>query len=167
MKDLLTAAVLFLGSEYFLYTKSLEYLGVWLIIVTVVLKFGARMSYTAAVLIAMATVLTVIWITGQSLRERFEEKEKDIEEEKRPSKKEEDKEPEPHMDIGSTLIEAYKKLKPTQVEQMSKDTKELMETQKQLMSTLSSLAPQVQQGAELVKSFQGMFGGNIAEVLKK
>jgi hypothetical protein len=42
-----------------------------------------------------------------------------------------------------------------------------METQKQLVETLSSLGPQVQQGAELVKSFQGMFGGNISDVLKK
>jgi hypothetical protein len=50
---------------------------------------------------------------------------------------------------------------------MRDDTKELMETQKQLVETLSSLGPQVQQGAELVKSFQGMFGGNISEVLKK
>ena len=50
---------------------------------------------------------------------------------------------------------------------MRDDTKELMETQQQLMETLSSLGPQVKQGAELVKSFQGMFGGNLTEVLKQ
>jgi hypothetical protein len=42
-----------------------------------------------------------------------------------------------------------------------------METQQQLIQTLASLGPQVQQGAELIKSFQGMFGGNLTDVLKQ
>jgi hypothetical protein len=50
---------------------------------------------------------------------------------------------------------------------MRDDTKELMETQKQLMETLSSLGPQVKQGAELVDSFKSMFSGNLPEVLKQ
>ena len=76
-------------------------------------------------------------------------------------------EPEPHMDIGSTLINAYNKLDKGQIANMQSDTKELMDTQQQLIQTLSSLGPQVQQGAELIKTFQGMFGGNLADVLKQ
>jgi hypothetical protein len=71
------------------------------------------------------------------------------------------------MDIGSTIMNAYKKMDPAQVQQMASDTKELMSTQKQLMETISMLGPQVQQGAELIKSFKGMFGGNISEVVKQ
>lgn len=158
--DSLVAAVLFLGAQYFLLQRNLGYLGVWLLLVTIVLVYGTRMKYTPSVLMAIGTVVAVIYLSGQSLRERFEDKDKEEKEEK-------EEEPEAHMDMGSTLIQAYKKLKPVQVQQMQADTKELMATQRELMETLSTLAPQVQQGAELVKSFQGMFGGNIAEVLKK
>jgi len=35
------------------------------------------------------------------------------------------------------------------------------------METLSSLGPQVKQGAELVDSFKTMFSGNLSEVLKQ
>jgi len=157
--DSLVAAVLFVGAQYFLLQRNLGYLGVWLLLVTVVLVYGTRMKYTPSVLMAIGTVVAVIYLSGQSLRERFEDKEE--------KEEEKEEEPEAHMDMGSTLIQAYKKLKPVQVQQMQADTKELMATQRELMETLSTLAPQVQQGAELVKSFQGMFGGNIAEVLKK
>jgi NAD(P) transhydrogenase subunit alpha len=94
-------------------------------------------------------------------------------------KKSEKKDPEPHsdsksskiedshLDAGTTVLHAFQNLNPEQVLQMRDDTKELMETHKQLVETLSSLGPQVQQGAELVESFKGMFGGNLTEVLKQ
>ena len=100
----------------------------------------------------------------------------DLKKDKKSSSSEDEKdEPSPHdteskehhLDAGTTILHAFQKLNPDQVLQMRNDTKELMETQKQLVETLSSLGPQVQQGAELVKSFQGMFGGNIAEVVKQ
>jgi hypothetical protein len=123
------------------------------------------MKFSFSVAIAMMAVLAVIMISGQRLRERFEDKN---EEEKREVlDKNDDDAPEPHMDMGQTLLSAYKKLDSSQVSQMQNDTKELMETQQQLIQTLSSLGPQVQQGAELIKTFQGMFGGNLADVLKQ
>jgi hypothetical protein len=106
----------------------------------------------------------VIIISGQTLRERFEDKN---DEEKKDDEEKNTDEPEPHMDIGSTLINAYNKLDKGQIANMQSDTKELMDTQQQLIQTLSSLGPQVQQGAELIKSFQGMFGGNLTDVLKQ
>jgi hypothetical protein len=158
MKDALIAGVLLLGSELFLLHRNLAYLSVWLLMITIILSYGTRIKYTAAVLLAIGAVFAVILISGQTLRERFEDKN---EEEKQ------DDEPDPHMDIGSTLINAYNKLDKGQIANMQSDTKELMDTQQQLIQTLSSLGPQVQQGAELIKSFQGMFGGNLTDVLKQ
>lgn len=159
--DVLAASVLMLGSIAFLMSRNLAYLASWLLLITVVLAYGARLRYTPAVLLAIGTVLAVIWVSGTRIREQFEDKE-----EKEEEKKEEES-PEPHMDMGATLLSAYKRMKPEQVQQMRADTKELMETQQQLIETLSMLGPQVQQGAELIKTFQGMFGGNLTDVLKQ
>jgi len=164
MKDVLVASALLLGAVLLLVQKNLSYLSVWLLLITVVLAYGTRMKYTPAVLLGVATVTGVIFVSGKLVRERFEDKN---EEEKNEEKEKKDDEPEPHMDMGTTIMNAYKRMKPEQVQQMQEDTKELMETQRQLMDTISMLGPQVQQGAELVKTFQGMFGGNLSEVLKQ
>jgi hypothetical protein len=164
MKDEVIASALLLGGIIYLMNRNLTYLSVWLLIISIILSYGTRMKYTISVLIAIVAVLFVIMISGQRLRERFEDKN---EEEKRDDIDKKDDDPEPHMDMGQTLLSAYKKLDSSQVSQMQSDTRELMETQQQLIQTLSSLGPQVQQGAELIKSFQGMFGGNLTDVLKQ
>lgn len=122
------------------------------------------MKYTPAVLLGIGTVMGVVIISGGRLRERFEDKN---EEEKSEDNEKKSDDPEPHMDMGTTIMNAYKRMKPEQVQQMQEDTKELMETQQQLMETIGMLGPQVQQGAELVKTFQGMFGGNISDILNQ
>jgi hypothetical protein len=71
-------------------------------------------------------------------------------------KEEDDKEF--HLDAGTTFMNAYKSLKPDQVAAMTKDTQELMQTQKQLMSTLQTLKPLIQDGKEMMNMFQGYFG---------
>lgn len=198
MIDVLVATLLFVSAEAFLLRKRLGYLSAWLLLITIVLAYGTRMRFTAAVLMAVGAVFLVIYISGTTLREQFEsssgdskeedeeekpklnnhhekdEDEKDEKDEKhekdekpKKKKKSDSGEPEPHMDIGSTIMNAYKKMDPVQVQQMASDTKELMATQKQLMETISMLGPQVQQGAELIKSFKGMFGGNISDVVKQ
>jgi hypothetical protein len=164
MKDVWVASILLLGAVLLLIKKNLSYLSVWLLLITVILAYGTRMKYTPAVLLGIGTVLGVIFLSGNLLRERFEDKN---EEEKQEDSEKKSDEPEPHMDMGTTIMNAYKRMKPEQVQQMQDDTKELMETQRQLMDTISMLGPQVQQGAELVKTFQGMFGGNISDVLKQ
>jgi hypothetical protein len=164
MKDAYIAAVLLLGAEVFLLNRNLAYLSVWLLMITIVLAYGTRMKYTVSVLLAIGSVLSVIWISGQRIREGLDNPEKDGED-KEPAK--EGDEPEPHMDKAATMINAFNGLNPKQVASMREDTKELMETQQELIQTLSSLGPQVQQGAEMIKSFQGMFGGNLLDVLKQ
>ena len=164
MKDAYIGGILLIAAIFFLMQRNLSYLSVWLLMITIILAYGTRMKYTAAVAFAILIVLAVIWISGQRIREGMDVKEKDGEEKEEKEEKEE--EPEPHMDKAETMLNAFNGLSPKQVSAMREDTKELMETQQQLMQTLSSLGPQVQQGAELIKSFQGMFGGNLLDVLK-
>ena len=63
-----------------------------------------------------------------------------------------------HLDAGTTFMNAYKSLKPDQIASMSKDTQELMQTQKQLMGTLATLEPLIQDGKQMMEMFQGYFG---------
>jgi len=63
-----------------------------------------------------------------------------------------------HLDAGTTFMNAFKSLKPDQISEMTKDTQELMHTQKQLMSTLSTLKPLIQDGKEMMGMFQSYFG---------
>ena len=166
--DTVVAATMLLFAVVFLVQRKVGYLAVWLLLITVVIGYGVRMPLTAAVTLGVGTVAVVIYISGETLKEKYEN----------PSKKEknvDDDEPKPndteskdhHLDAGTTILHAFQKLNPEQVLQMRDDTKELMETQKQLMETLSSLGPQVKQGAELVDSFKTMFSGNLSEVLKQ
>jgi hypothetical protein len=63
-----------------------------------------------------------------------------------------------HLDAGTTFMNAYKSLKPDQIAAMTKDTQELMETQKQLMSTLNTLKPLISDGKQMMDMFQSYFG---------
>jgi Ca2+/Na+ antiporter len=63
-----------------------------------------------------------------------------------------------HLDAGTTFMNAYKALKPDQIAAMTKDTQELMETQKQLMSTLHTLKPLITDGKQMMEMFQSYFG---------
>jgi hypothetical protein len=63
-----------------------------------------------------------------------------------------------HLDAGTTFMNAYKSLKPDQVAAMTKDTQELMATQKQLMNTLGTLKPLIQDGKQMMDMFQSYFG---------
>jgi hypothetical protein len=63
-----------------------------------------------------------------------------------------------HLDAGTTMMNAYKALKPEQIANMTKDTQELMNTQKQLMGTLNTLKPLIKDGKEMMEMFQSYFG---------
>jgi hypothetical protein len=69
-----------------------------------------------------------------------------------------------HLDAGTTFMNAYKSLKPEQVAAMTKDTQELMNTQKQLMGTLQTLKPLIQDGKEMMGMFQSYFGAGQASL---
>lgn len=67
--------------------------------------------------------------------------------------------PDYHLDAGTTFLNAYKSLKPDQISAMTKDTQDLINTQKQLMSTLNTLKPLITDGKQMIDTFQGYFGG--------
>jgi hypothetical protein len=64
----------------------------------------------------------------------------------------------PHIDAGSTLMKAIQGLNPEQINAMTKDTQQLIETQKSLMSMLGTMKPMMNDGKELMDTFQQMFG---------
>jgi len=68
--------------------------------------------------------------------------------------------PEYHLDAGTTFMNAYKQLKPDQISAMTKDTQDLINTQKQLMSTLNTLKPLITDGKQMMDTFQNYFGAN-------
>ena len=63
-----------------------------------------------------------------------------------------------HIDVGTTLMNALNALKPDQIKTMTEDTRKLMETQKGLMGMLSSIKPMLQDGKEIMTTFNDMFG---------
>jgi hypothetical protein len=64
----------------------------------------------------------------------------------------------PHIDAGSTLIKAIQGLNPEQINAMTKDTQQLIETQKSLMGMLGTMKPMLNDGKQLMDTFQQMFG---------
>ena len=66
--------------------------------------------------------------------------------------------PDYHLDAGTTFVNAYKQLNPNQISAMTKDTQELINTQKQLMSTLNTLKPLITDGKQIMDTFQNYFG---------
>jgi len=69
------------------------------------------------------------------------------------------------VDMFRTMLESYKSLTPDQVEHMTSDTKELIETQKSLLETVKSLAPVVTQGKEMLDTFKDYFGKDTKDIL--
>ena len=64
----------------------------------------------------------------------------------------------PLLDAGSTLLKAMSSFNPEQITAMSADTKQLLETQKNLMGMLNQMRPVLADGKELLSTFSGMFG---------
>jgi hypothetical protein len=116
-------------------------------------NFGITKSRTLSVIAGVAVAWVVVYV---STREHFEQEKLD--------KKTDNKDPEPtgkstpHVDLGTTILHAYRNLSPEQIGGMKRDTKELMELQKELMSTLAEMKPAIEQGAELLGSFSQFFG---------
>ena len=63
-----------------------------------------------------------------------------------------------HMDSGTTFLNAYKALKPDQIAAMTKDTQELLATQKSLIGMLDSFGPLMKDMSKIT-GFLGPAGG--------
>ncbi len=65
-----------------------------------------------------------------------------------------------HIDAGSTILSAIQNLKPDQLQNMTEDTRKLLDTQKSLLGMLETMKPMIQDGSQLLQSFNTMFGKN-------
>jgi hypothetical protein len=63
----------------------------------------------------------------------------------------------PHIDAGTTMMNALNALKPDQIEAMTTDTRKLLETQKSLMGMLETMKPMLKDGHNLLETFGTMF----------
>jgi hypothetical protein len=158
-----TVAVLLAAlAGYYLYTRNSLQLLIWVVLGYLVVSHGllrsikessVSLKHTPGLLAGLVVAAVVLYL---STREHFENEKLD--------KKEDSKEPEPtgkstpHVDLGTTILHAYRNLSPEQIGGMRRDTKELMELQKELMGTLAEMKPAIEQGAELLGTFSQFFG---------
>ena len=108
------------------------------------------------VLISFAAGIAV-WMILKPFQEGFDDKTPRKEHAEKEHKENFD---DAHVDLGSTFLKAYSKLSPDMVKDMRTDTKDLMDTQKKLMETLSNMGPAVQQGVDLIENFKKYFGSS-------
>lgn len=151
--DTLIGGGLFLAATVFLMQRNLVHVVVWLALIYIVA------SQAMSAVLSVLTAIVGVYLISRVTTETFEnEKEKPAE------KKDSDPTPappktsDPHVDIGTTILHAYRNLSPEQIGGMRRDTKELMGLQKELMGSLAEMKPAIEQGAELLKTFGTFFG---------
>ena len=150
----LLALLLGLGVAWYFLSRGALSLVVWEGIGYLISLKYLHKSHMVSILMGIALALGIMY---WSTREGFEEE--------KLSEKEKEKDTEPqstgksaHVDLGTTILHAYRNLSPEQIGGMRRDTKELMELQKELMGTLAEMKPAIEQGAELLGTFSQFFG---------
>ena len=154
MGDSLVAVILFDCVAAFLVQRKLTGMLVWVGLVYLISHYSCHLSHTVSVVVGVVGVYIISMITNRTF-EGFEDEKKEKEPEAAPPKTDD-----PHVDIGTTILHAYRNLSPEQIGGMRRDTKELMGLQKELMGSLSEMKPAIEQGAELLKTFSQFFGKN-------
>lgn len=122
-------------------------------------SYGLNMGHLMSVVFG----IVVLWIISMLTAKTWEGFEDEVPEEEKKSK---DKSPspappktsDPHVDVGTTILHAYRNLTPEQIGGMRRDTRELLELQKELMGSLAEMKPAIEQGAELLQTFSTFFG---------
>jgi hypothetical protein len=143
--DTLIAGLLFAVVAVFLYQRRLAMTIAWVILGYILAHHVGKLSHTLSVLVGLVLVYLISMVTkGKS---------KDDDPQPAPPKTDD-----PHVDVGTTILHAYRNLSPEQIGGMRRDTKELMGLQKELMGSLSEMKPAIEQGAELLKTFSQFFG---------
>lgn len=162
--DTLIAGLLFAVVAVYLYQRHLAVTIAWVILGYILAHHVGKLSHTLSVLVGLVLVYLISMVTKRSF-EGFEDEEKEEKHEKGKGKsKDDDPQPappktnDPHVDVGTTILHAYRNLSPEQIGGMRRDTKELMGLQKELMGSLSEMKPAIEQGAELLKTFSQFFG---------
>lgn len=142
----------------FLLQRRLGSVLIWLILAILISYHGLRMNQTLSVIAGVAVIYVISMVTAKTW-EGFENEE---EEESPKSKKDPSPAPpktdDPHVDLGTTILHAYRNLSPEQIGGMRRDTKELLQLQKELMGSLAEMKPAIEQGAQLLSTFSTFFG---------
>lgn len=159
-QDTLLAGLIFVGIAVYLIQRRVGHMIVWVLLTYLFATELGGLSDTVSVISGLVVVFLISAVT-RSVWEGFEDGKK--EGESMDGSKPEPAPPktsDPHVDIGTTILHAYRNLSPEQIGGMRRDTKELMELQKELMGSLSEMKPAIEQGAELLKTFSQFFGKN-------
>ena len=156
MSDSLVSGLLGVAAFAYLYSRHQPFLFIWTII-GYLLAYNSIFKTSRVLSVLCGIVLTfIILMHPHRLFENFENEKLD--------EKDKGGEPEPtgkstpHVDLGTTILHAYRNLSPEQIGGMKRDTKELMELQKELMGTLAEMKPAIEQGAQLLGTFSQFFG---------
>jgi hypothetical protein len=159
--DTIVAGGLFATSSAKLLQKRLYSVLAMFVFLIFIVKGILQTSHTITIALAMIGLYIISLITKQSW-EGFENEEDTEEDPKKPSPAP-PKTSDPHVDVGTTILHAYRNLSPEQIGGMRKDTRELLELQKELMGSLGEMKPAIEQGAELLKTFSTFFGDSGAQ----
>ena len=152
--DNLLALLLGLGVSYYFFSKGTFSLILWGLVGYLLSLNYFHKSRTFSVMVGIALAFGMMyWSTYEGFEEeKLAEKEKEKDSEPQATGKS------VHADLGTTILHAYRNLSPEQIGGMRRDTKELMELQKELMGTLAEMKPAIEQGAELLGTFSQFFG---------
>lgn len=150
--DTLVGGGLFVLTAIYLIQRNLVYMVAWLGL-GYMLASESGMSHTSSVLAGIVGLYLICRVTTETFENEKPAKPKESDPEAAPPKTDD-----PHVDIGTTILHAYRNLTPEQIGGMRRDTKELMGLQKELMGSLSEMKPAIEQGAELLKTFSTFFG---------
>ena len=129
---------------------------IWLGLAIVFASYGLHFNNLMSVVTGVIVVIAICMITAKTW-EGFEDEVPEKEKHPTPAPP---KTSDPHVDVGTTILHAYRNLTPEQIGGMRRDTRELLELQKELMGSLGEMKPAIEQGAELLKTFSTFFGDN-------
>jgi hypothetical protein len=164
--DTVVGGILFTIVAARLLQKGLVSVLVWLVLGTLISYYNLRTPLTISVAIGIIVVVILSMVTRKTY-EGFEDEvpveEKEDKKESKGPKPAPPKTDDPHVDIGTTILHAYRNLTPEQIGGMRRDTRELLELQKELMGSLGEMKPAIEQGAELLKTFSTFFGDSGAQ----
>jgi hypothetical protein len=147
----------FVGAH--LLKRRLGSLLVWLGLGILFASYGLKMGNLMSVVFGVLTLFGISMITANTW-EGFEDEVpgKEKEQTKDGPSPAPPKTGDPHVDVGTTILHAYRNLTPEQIGGMRRDTRELLELQKELMGSLAEMKPAIEQGAELLQTFSTFFG---------
>jgi hypothetical protein len=161
--DTMFAGALIVAFTAYLLQKKLGSVIVWFALAIAIARYAFKLPNTLSAIAGVITVLVISMVTAKTW-EGFEDEvpieDRQTEQPKKSSKPSPapPKTDDPHLDVGTTILHAYRNLSPEQIGGMRRDTRELLQLQKELMGSLSEMKPAIEQGAELLKTFSTFFG---------